>query len=88
MQRLVVWSMLLAFIALGGCDRARSKFDRIGLGMTRAEAVKILGEPQEKDTRDLRSSETGEMLHWRLGDKTLVLQITKDRVTRQTVGGC
>jgi hypothetical protein len=78
MQKLLVWLIIIAFIALAGCDRARSRFDEVRLGMTRAEVVKILGEPQEKKTKDMG---TGEVMCWRFGGQTIVLLFENDRVS-------
>jgi hypothetical protein len=86
MQRLLVWLIIIAFIALAGCDRARSRFDEVRLGMTRVEVMKILGEPQEKQTRDMETG-TGEVLRWRFGDQTIVLLFKKDRVSGRQLAG-
>lgn len=74
-MHILIWLLIVIFSGLGGCDQARNKFDRVHLGMAGTEAVRLLGEPQERE-----STVQGDLLRWRLGDKTLVLQISKDRV--------
>jgi len=76
LKAVVTSLMVMSFMAPAGCDQPRAKFEKVHLGMTRAEAVKILGEPQEKETMA-----QGELLRWRLGDQTLVLHITRNQVT-------
>jgi hypothetical protein len=78
--------MIITFIALAGCDGARSKFDQVNLGMSRAEVVQILGEPQEKQTRDMQTG-IGEVLRWRFGDQTIVLLFEKDRISGRQLAG-
>jgi len=71
---------LIFFIVLTvGCDQPRVKFDQIKVGMTRSEVIKLLGEPQQSEAKTL-GSWTGEVLRWRYGDQTIILQINHDRV--------
>ena len=65
-----------------GCDRAQNEFNRVALGMTKAQVVKLLGEPQGKETLP-----AGELLHWQVGARTIVLQINNDRVTGKQLAG-
>ena len=75
--------IFLAFLFLTtGCDRARSKFDQVHLGMTRAEAVAILGEPQERKT-----GVQGESLLWRFEDQEVLLVFNHDKVIGKQVTG-
>lgn len=72
--------ILLVFLAaLASCDQARNKLEQVKFGMTRAEVIQILGEPQEKETKTF-GSWTGEVLRWRLGAKTLVIQLHQEKV--------
>jgi hypothetical protein len=83
-KMIVVWLMIIAFIALAGCDRARSRFDEVSLGMTRAEVIKILGQPQEEESKTIG---TGEVRRWRFGDQTIVLLFEKERVSGRQLAG-
>lgn len=76
------------FLLIGslGCDRAQSKFDRIHLGMSRSEALQILGEPQKQETKAI-GSWSGELLRWRIGEHTLVLQINDGKVSGKQLAG-
>jgi hypothetical protein len=67
-----------------GCDQARRKFDQVHLGMTRAEVVRILGEPQGHETK---TPKAGDVLFWRLGSRTITLQINHDRVLGKQLSG-
>jgi len=81
-MQILIWLLIVVFGCLGGCDQTRSKFDQVHLGMAGTEAVRLLGEPQERER-----TVHGDLLRWRLGDKTLVLQISKDRVTGKQLAG-
>ena len=79
-KRITSIGILLVFLAtLASCDQARNKLEQVKFGMTRAEVVQILGEPQEKETKTF-GSWTGEVLRWRLGAKTLVIQLHHEKV--------
>lgn len=79
-KRITSLCIVLVFLAtLVGCDQARNKLEQVKFGMTRAEVVQILGEPQEKETKTF-GSWTGEVLRWRLGAKTLVIQLHHEKV--------
>jgi hypothetical protein len=82
MHNLLVF-LLIFFTALTGCDSAQAKFEQVHLGMARAEAVKILGEPQATEI-----TSQGDLLRWRLsGGKTLILRIVKDKVDGKLLAG-
>ena len=61
MRRLVILIVLVFFGSLLGCGQASREVGQVKLGMTRAEAVAILGEPQERET-----GTQGELLRWTL----------------------
>jgi hypothetical protein len=82
----IFFSLLLLIGSLAGCDRVQSKFDQINLGMNRSEAVKILGEPQKTETKTL-GTWTGELLRWRIGEHTIVLQINEDKFSGKQLAG-
>ena len=79
-------SLLLMISSLAGCGDAQSKFDRIHLGMSRSEALQILGEPQKQETKAI-GSWSGELLRWRVGKHTIVLQINDDKVSGKQLAG-
>ncbi|MHB8068758.1 MAG: hypothetical protein ACYDIC_12770 [Desulfobaccales bacterium] len=79
---------LIVTLALVGCSGTQGNSDpsQIKLGMTKAEVIKIMGKPQERETKPLCAL-TEEVLRWRLGTKTIVLTITNNRVSgRQVIG--
>jgi hypothetical protein len=83
------WLLIICLVSLlltTGCTDSRSKFDQVHLGIARAEVIKILGEPQEKETKTL-GAWTGEVLRWRLGSRTIVLLIDEDRVSGKQLAG-
>jgi hypothetical protein len=87
LRRLVIICLVMfLFISLAGCENAQGNFNQVHLGMARAEVVKIMGEPQEKEIKTL-GSWTGEVLRWRFQDQTVVLMFTEDRVSGKQMAG-
>jgi hypothetical protein len=82
----IFFSLVLLIGSLAGCDQAQSKFDKIHLGMAKTEAVQILGEPQKTETKTI-GPWTGELLRWRMGEHTIVLQIDEDKVSGKQLAG-
>jgi len=74
--------VLVFFGSLLGCGQASREVGQVKLGMTRAEAVKILGEPQEKET-----TAQGELLRWRFEGREVLLVFNRDKVTGKQVTG-
>jgi hypothetical protein len=70
----IFFSLVLLIGSLAGCDQAQSKFD------------KILGEPQKTETKTI-GPWTGELLRWRIGEHTIVLQIDEDKVSGKQLAG-
>lgn len=82
MRRLAILIMLVFFGSLVGCGQASREVGKVKLGMTRAEAVAILGEPQEKET-----VAQGELLRWRFEGQEVLLVLNQDKVTGRQVTG-
>ena len=82
MRRLAILIMLVFFGSLVGCGQASREVGKVKLGMTRAEAVAILGEPQEKET-----VAQGELLRWRFEGQEVFLMLNQDKVTGRRVTG-
>jgi len=86
MRRLAILIMLVFFSSLVGCGQASRQVGcevgKVKLGMTRAEAVAILGEPQEKET-----VAQGELLRWRFEGQEVFLMLNQDKVTGRRVTG-
>jgi hypothetical protein len=78
----LILTMLVFFGSLLGCDQANREVGQVKLGMTRAEAVDILGDPQERET-----GTQGELLRWRLEGQEVLLVFNQDRVTGKQVTG-
>lgn len=78
--------LLTLLLLTAGCTDSRGKFDQVHLGMDRAEVIKILGPPQEKETKTI-GSWTGEVLRWRLGSRMIVLLINGGRVSGKQLAG-
>jgi len=80
--------LLIILVILGvGCDQPRVKFDQIKVGMACSEVIKLLGEPQQSETKTL-GSWTGEVWRWRFGGQTIILQVNGDRVeSKQLASG-
>lgn len=78
----LILTMLVFFGSLLGCGQASREVGQVKLGMTRAQAVKILGEPQEK-----KATAQGEMLRWRFAGQEVLLVLNGDKVTGKQVTG-
>jgi len=78
----LILTMLVFFGSLLGCDQASREVGQVKLGMTRAEAVAILGEPQKKET-----VVQGELLIWRFEGQKVLLVVNQDKVTGKQVTG-
>lgn len=74
-------------LVLVGCSNGpKGTIQDVKLGMTKAEVLQIMGKPQERETKNLGSF-TDEVLRWRFKDQTVVLMITKDRVSGKQMSG-
>jgi hypothetical protein len=78
----LILTMLVFFGSLLGCDQASREVGQVKLGMTRAEAVAILGEPQKKET-----VVQGELLIWRFEGQKVLLVLNQNKVTGKQVTG-
>jgi hypothetical protein len=78
----LILTMSVFFGSLLGCDQASREVGQVKLGMTRAEAVAILGEPQKKET-----VVQGELLIWRFEGQKVLLVLNQDKVTGKQVTG-
>lgn len=74
--------VLVFFGSLVGCGQASREVGQVKLGMTRAEAVAILGEPQERQT-----GTQGELLRWRFAGQEVLLVLNGDKVIGKQVTG-
>lgn len=82
MRRLVILIVLVFFGSLVGCGQASREVGQVKLGITRAEAVKILGKPQIRET-----VAQGELLRWRFEGQEVLLVLNGDKVTGKQVTG-
>lgn len=75
-------------LVLGGCTGTRdNKLNQVKLGMTKAEVLKIIGEPQEHETKNIGSL-TGEILRWRTSNQTIILTFdNKNRLSGKEIVG-
>jgi hypothetical protein len=78
----LILTMSVFFGSLLGCDQASREVGKVKLGMTRAEAVAILGEPQEKET-----GTQGELMRWRFEGQEVLLVLNQDKVIGRQVTG-
>jgi hypothetical protein len=78
----LILTMLVFLGTLTGCDQASREVDKVKLGMSRAEAAAILGEPQERQT-----TAQGELLRWRFEGRTVLLVLNQDKITGKQVTG-
>ena len=63
MRWLLIICLVLSLLT-SGCNDARNKFDQVHLGMARSEVIKILGQPQKKETKTLGSCEKALLDRW------------------------
>ncbi|MCK9377438.1 MAG: outer membrane protein assembly factor BamE [Syntrophobacterales bacterium] len=78
----LILTMLVFFGSLLGCGQASREVSQVKLGMTKAEAVAILGKPQERQT-----TAQGELLSWRFEGQKVLLVLNQDKVTGKQVTG-
>lgn len=74
--------ILILSVFVGCGQRPRHEVGQVKLGMTRTEAVKILGEPQKQET-----TPQGGLLRWRFKDQEVLLVFNQDKVTGRQVTG-
>ncbi len=77
-----LFNICLAFLLLTtGCGQTRSKIDQVRLGMTKAEAISVLGKPEGQIT----GAPQGEMMRWRVEGQEVLLVFNHDKVTGEQV---
>ena len=82
MSVVLISTMLVFFGSLLGCGQASREVGQVKLGMTRAEAVAILGEPQEREMGN-----QGELLLWSFEGQEVLLVLNQDKVTGKQITG-
>lgn len=84
MRRRVILIVLVLFLVgfLVGCGNASREVGQIKLGMSKAEAIAILGEPRETETLA-----QGELLHWRFEGQEVLLVLNQDKVAGKQLTG-
>lgn len=90
LQRFYIICMLATLsltLALTGCGNGpKGTVTDVKLGMTKAEALEILGPPQDRTSKTLGNL-TEEELRWRSGNRTVVLTLTGNRVSGKQIIG-
>jgi len=91
-RQLIVLSAVLIAAVVGGCGSkvTQANYDRIQIGMSRAEVEDILGEGTAKGGAGFAvpgMSASGMVVEWRDGDKSISVTFLNDKVTLKTQTG-
>jgi outer membrane protein assembly factor BamE (lipoprotein component of BamABCDE complex) len=71
--------LIVTLAACGSTKLTQDNFDKIQIGMTRAQVVIILGEPTESSSVDMAVF-SGTVSKWKQGDVTITIQFVNGRV--------
>ena len=80
LSMVLILTTLVFFGSLLGCGQASREVGKVKLGMTRTEAVAILGEPEKRET-----VAQGELLRWRFEGQEVLLVLNQDKVTGRQI---
>jgi hypothetical protein len=83
----LVVTLSVTLVLLGCSKGPKGTFQDVKLGMTKAEVLKIIGEPHERGTKYIGSLKE-ETLRWRSGNQTLILTFNiRNRVSGKEIVG-
>lgn len=71
--------LVVTLAACGSTKLTQDNFDKIQIGMTRAQVVIILGNPTESSSVDMAVF-SGTMSKWKQGDVTITIQFVNGKV--------
>jgi outer membrane protein assembly factor BamE (lipoprotein component of BamABCDE complex) len=71
--------LVVTLVACGSTKLTQDNFDKIQIGMTRAQVVIILGNPTESSSVDMAVF-SGTISKWKYGDVTITIQFVNGKV--------
>jgi hypothetical protein len=79
LRMVVALGLVVALAACGSTKLTQDNFDKIQIGMTRAQVVIILGNPTESHSVDMAGF-SGTVSKWEQGDVTISIQFVNSKV--------